>query len=231
MPDVMPMIPEPDPTAPRMTREVVDSNGANAITTISKQVGHKKYGTGDGYAPSANHWVLTSAHTGFFTNGFGAAVKKIAADHDKYVVISNVIVSYNNIILHLLPDKNRVNTGVKSFSTAAGVEAVLSELKQLHDKRFYTQAESTTILEGSPPEHGIHSLPPARPDVQAAIAFLCTGVLSHPDDDDWKKFKEALAYVKDTIFIPLVRGWDGTGNAYWFLDAPFAIHADKKSHT
>ena len=70
----------------------------------------------------------------------------------------------------------------------------------------------------------------ARPDIQTAIAFLCTRVKS-PDEDDWKKLIRVLGYIKNTIFLPLTIGWDGTGNIYWYVDASFAIHSDMRSHT
>ena len=70
----------------------------------------------------------------------------------------------------------------------------------------------------------------ARPDIQTAIAFLCTRV-KDPDVDDWKKLKRVLGYIKDTIFLPLTIGWDGTGNIYWYVDASFAVHNNMRSHT
>ena len=38
-------------------------------------------------------------------------------------------------------------------------------------------------------------------------------------------------YLRDTIFLPLVLGWDETGNIYWSVDASFAVHSDMRSHT
>ena len=70
----------------------------------------------------------------------------------------------------------------------------------------------------------------ARPDLQTAIAFLCTRVKS-PDTDDWKKLVRVLGYLKDTIFLPLILGSDGTGNMYWYVDASFAVHHNMRSHT
>ena len=70
----------------------------------------------------------------------------------------------------------------------------------------------------------------ARPDIQTAIAFLCTRV-QNPDVDDWKKLVRVLGYVKETIFLPLVLGWDETGNIYWYVDASFAVHQNMRSHT
>jgi len=70
----------------------------------------------------------------------------------------------------------------------------------------------------------------ARPDLQTAIAFLCTRVQS-PDVDDNKKLGRVMRHLRETIFLPLVLGWDETGNTYWSVDASFAVHNDMKSHT
>ena len=70
----------------------------------------------------------------------------------------------------------------------------------------------------------------ARPDMQTAVAFLCTRVKA-PDVDDTKKLQHALQYLKQTVFLPLIITWDGTKDLYWRVDASFAIHRDFKGHT
>ena len=70
----------------------------------------------------------------------------------------------------------------------------------------------------------------ARPDIQTAVAFLCTRVQS-PDVHDNLKLGRVMRYLRETIFLPLILGWDGTGNIYWSVDASFAVHNDMKSHT
>ena len=70
----------------------------------------------------------------------------------------------------------------------------------------------------------------ARPDLQTAVAFLCTRVQS-PDTDDNKKLGRVMRHLRETIYLPLVLGWDETGNTYWSVDASFAVHNDMKSHT
>jgi hypothetical protein len=70
----------------------------------------------------------------------------------------------------------------------------------------------------------------ARPDLQTAVAFLCTRVASS-DDDDYKKLKKVIQYIRDTIHLPLVLGWDESGILVWSIDAAFAVHMDMKSHT
>ena len=70
----------------------------------------------------------------------------------------------------------------------------------------------------------------ARPDIQLAISFLCTRVKC-PDVDDMAKLKRVVEYIRTTIFIPLVLGWDKTGNLVWSIDVSFAVYMDMKSHT
>ena len=70
----------------------------------------------------------------------------------------------------------------------------------------------------------------ARPDIQLAISFLYTRVKS-PDVDDMNKLKRVLEYIRTTIFIPLVLGWDKTGNLVWSIDVSFAVQMDMKSQT
>jgi hypothetical protein len=70
----------------------------------------------------------------------------------------------------------------------------------------------------------------ARPDLQVAIAYLCTRVKS-PNQSDYRKLTRVIKYLRLTIFIPLVLGWDGTGKLMWSVDASFAVHKDMRSHT
>ena len=43
--------------------------------------------------------------------------------------------------------------------------------------------------------------------------------------------KRMVIYICATIYIPLILGWDETGNMTWSIDAAFAVHMDMKSHT
>jgi hypothetical protein len=40
-----------------------------------------------------------------------------------------------------------------------------------------------------------------------------------------------IKYLRLTISIPLILGWDGTGQLRWSVDASFAVHKDMRSHT
>ena len=47
----------------------------------------------------------------------------------------------------------------------------------------------------------------SRPDLQTAIAFLCTRV-KNPDKNDYEKLKRVIKYLRETISLPLVLGAD-----------------------
>jgi hypothetical protein len=70
----------------------------------------------------------------------------------------------------------------------------------------------------------------ARPDLQVAVAYLCTRV-KNPNQSDYRKLSRVIKYLRMTIFIPLVLGWDGTGQLTWSVDASFTVHKDMRSHT
>ena len=70
----------------------------------------------------------------------------------------------------------------------------------------------------------------ARPDIQTAVAFLCTRVKS-PDMDDYKKLARVMRYLCGTSDLALTLEADDTHIIKWWVDASFAIHPDMKSHT
>jgi hypothetical protein len=70
----------------------------------------------------------------------------------------------------------------------------------------------------------------ACPDLQVAVAYLCTRVKS-PNQSNYRKLTRVIKYLRLTIFILLVLGWDGTGQLTWSVDASFAVHIDMRSHT
>jgi hypothetical protein len=70
----------------------------------------------------------------------------------------------------------------------------------------------------------------ARPDVQTAVAFLCTRVKA-PDVDDYKKLGRVMQYLRGSMYMPLTLEADGMSVIKWWADASFAVHPDMKSHT
>ena len=69
-----------------------------------------------------------------------------------------------------------------------------------------------------------------RKDAQTAIAFLTT-TLRNPDEDDWKKLRRLLGYLKRTIKLPLILRADGVNVLKWWVDASYAAHDDMRGHT
>jgi hypothetical protein len=65
----------------------------------------------------------------------------------------------------------------------------------------------------------------ARSDLQVAVAYLCTRVKS-PSQSDYRKLTPVIKYLRLTISIPLVLGWNGLGQLKWSFDASFAVHKD-----
>jgi len=47
----------------------------------------------------------------------------------------------------------------------------------------------------------------ARPDIQLAVAFLCTRV-QNPYTDDYKKLAKVMKYLELTIGLPLILAMD-----------------------
>ena len=70
----------------------------------------------------------------------------------------------------------------------------------------------------------------ARQDLQVAVAFLCTRV-SAPTKQDYNKLVTVIKYIRQTIHLPLLIGWDESGVLTWSVDAAFAVHEDIRSHT
>jgi hypothetical protein len=70
----------------------------------------------------------------------------------------------------------------------------------------------------------------ARPDVQAAVAFLTTRV-QQPDVDDYKKLRQTMQYLRATVNLPLTLEADNAHIVKWWVNASFAVHPDMKSHT
>ena len=70
----------------------------------------------------------------------------------------------------------------------------------------------------------------ARPDIQVAVAYLCTRVKC-PTESDYNKLRRLMKYIRMTIHLPLIIGWDQSGELVWSVDASFAVHKDFRGHT
>ena len=62
------------------------------------------------------------------------------------------------------------------------------------------------------------------------IAFLTMRV-SKPDEEDWKKLRRLLGYLKRTIKLPLILRADGVNVLKWGVDVSYAAHENMRGHT
>lgn len=69
-----------------------------------------------------------------------------------------------------------------------------------------------------------------RPDVLLVASFLATRVREATEDDE-KKLARALGYLRGTADFALTLRFRGVEKVEAFVDASYAIHADKKSQT
>ena len=70
----------------------------------------------------------------------------------------------------------------------------------------------------------------ARPNLETAVGLLCTRV-SKSDEDDWKKLRRVIAFVKPTINDVMIIGASDLSNIFTWIDADYAVNADMKSQT
>ncbi len=55
---------------------------------------------------------------------------------------------------------------------------------------------------------------PARPDIQTAVAFLCTQV-NGPDINDYKKLTLVIKYLCGSLYMPLLLEADNMHAVKW----------------
>jgi Reverse transcriptase (RNA-dependent DNA polymerase) len=70
----------------------------------------------------------------------------------------------------------------------------------------------------------------ARPDMLTFVSYMTKKVLS-PTVEDGKKLLRALRYLAHTSKLELTLGFKGNPSITVYIDASFATHQDKKSHT
>ena len=69
-----------------------------------------------------------------------------------------------------------------------------------------------------------------RPNIQIAVAFLCTQVQKSQQDDK-DKLRSMIHYLRSTSDLTLKLWDDNLNTMKWWVDAAFAVHDDMKSHT
>ena len=69
-----------------------------------------------------------------------------------------------------------------------------------------------------------------RKDKNTAIYFR-TMRARNPDEDNWKKLRRMLGYLKLTIKFPLILRPDGVNMIKFWGDTSYAAHDDMRGHT
>jgi hypothetical protein len=70
----------------------------------------------------------------------------------------------------------------------------------------------------------------ARPDIQTAVAFLCTRV-QQPTRHDYNKLARVIKYLRGTRDLVLRLSADNLNIIKWWVDAAYGVHHDMRSHT
>ena len=70
----------------------------------------------------------------------------------------------------------------------------------------------------------------SRPDLETAIGFLCTRV-TKSDEDDWKKLRRVIAYVKYTIDDIRIIEASSLSDILTWIDEAYVVNPDMKSKT
>jgi hypothetical protein len=68
------------------------------------------------------------------------------------------------------------------------------------------------------------------PDIQTAIAFLCTRV-QHPTKHDYSKLSRVIKYLRSIKDLDLRLSANNLNIVKWWVDASYAVHHDMRSHT
>jgi hypothetical protein len=68
------------------------------------------------------------------------------------------------------------------------------------------------------------------PDIQTAIAFLCTRV-QQPTEDDYNKLSRCIKYLRGTTELVLRLSAKNLNIIKWWVNVSYAVHPDMKSHT
>ena len=62
------------------------------------------------------------------------------------------------------------------------------------------------------------------------MSYLTTRV-SKADEDDWKKLKRLLQYLRSTLKLKMTLSADSMSSVKWWVDASYGVHNDMRSHT
>lgn len=70
----------------------------------------------------------------------------------------------------------------------------------------------------------------SRPDLETSVDHLCTRV-TKSDEDDWKKLRRIIAWIKCTIVDKRIIGATSFCDIFTWIDAECAVHDDMRCQT
>ena len=110
------------------------------------------------------------------------------------------------------------------FATPAGGDMYVSEtddelLEKEQKERFHSVTAKLLYL-----------MKRVRPDLEPAVAYLCTRA-TKSTTRDWKKLKRVLSYMKDTADDKRIIGANSVNDIFTWIDAAHAVHENMRSQT
>jgi hypothetical protein len=146
-------------------------------------------------------------------------------------VVTVTMIDYNNDVIKAWDEavtkfNNRFERKVKRQRIAT---AAPEDLFKVNDDAVKLDKERAKVF------HSIvamilYVVKMAWPNAALANAFLTTRV-REPDEDDWRKLRHLINYLRSTSELPLVLGATQTGVLQWYVDASFAVYQDMRGQT
>ena len=132
--------------------------------------------------------------------------------------------------------KDQLNEAIDFFESWEGTK-VTEEVTSPAQKHLRTVDDKCLKLSGKKRElfHTIvakllYIMKRARPDLETSIGHLCTRV-TKSDEDDWKKLRRIIAWIKCTIDDPRIIGASNLSEIFTWIYAAYAVHDDITSQT
>ena len=66
-------------------------------------------------------------------------------------------------------------------------------------------------------------------EIHTSIAFLAVRVME-PDEDNWRKLRRLLQYLRGTIYMPFILRDDSLNVIKWWVDSLYVVHGDMRNH-
>ena len=107
-------------------------------------------------------------------------------DYSKKGAVMVDMTTYTKETWEIFPEEMTTKINSPSSEHLFDVRDNIGKLEEKQRQTFHTIVSRSLFL-------GKH----ARPDIQPTVAFLCTRVLD-ADDDDWKKLKQLMTFLKHT---------------------------------